>query len=333
MDQEEFDMNIQYKPFDLIDTIRDNNLSYTHSFTKKVTTADANVEKLQDKAESFRKSVKKLKRYSPGGISREMLTDQAEDLVKSYNAMKNSSDLVTDKDVQKQLSKLDKLFSDNERTLRKAGIEKLNGKYTFDRAAFAEASEKTINTLFTGHDSLVGKADKILRNVEETTDDIQYVTSEYNVSSTLKYEEKDMLTAEYSTIAGQATSTLKLIPSGELSDSSMQDSVRDLLQLFSKSAYRTNSAGKNENIDKLNQLCLDQKDRLAKLGLTFDSGQKNMIFDANVDMTTADFQNTYNELFGKNAAFGNTVIQYSKNVFNDIIKPDQIGVSIIDAQA
>ncbi len=326
-------MNIQYKPFDLIDTIRDNNLSYTHSFTKKVTTADANVEKLQDKAESFRKSVKKLKRYSPGGISREMLTDQAEDLVKSYNAMKNSSDLVTDKDVQKQLSKLDKLFSDNERTLRKAGIEKLNGKYTFDRAAFAEASEKTINTLFTGHDSLVGKADKILRNVEETTDDIQYVTSEYNVSSTLKYEEKDMLTAEYSTIAGQATSTLKLIPSGALSDSSMRDSVRDLLQLFSKSAYRTNSAGKNENIDKLNQLCLDQKDRLAKLGLTFDSGQKNMIFDANVDMTTADFQNTYNELFGKNAAFGNTVIQYSKNVFNDIIKPDQIGVSIIDAQA
>lgn len=326
-------MNIQYKPFDLIDTIRDNNLSYTHSFTKKVTTADANVEKLQDKAESFRKSVKKLKRYSPGGISREMLTDQAEDLVKSYNAMKNSSDLVTDKDVQKQLSKLDKLFSDNERTLRKAGIEKLNGKYTFDRAAFAEASEKTINTLFTGHDSLVGKADKILRNVEETTDDIQYVTSEYNVSSTLKYEEKDMLTAEYSTIAGQATSTLKLIPSGALSDSSMQDSVRDLLQLFSKSAYRTNSAGKNENIDKLNQLCLDQKNRLAKLGLTFDSGQKNMIFDANVDMTTADFQNTYNELFGKNAAFGNTVIQYSKNVFNDIIKPDQIGVSIIDAQA
>ncbi len=326
-------MNIQYKPFDLIDTIRDNNLSYTHSFTKKVTTADANVEKLQDKAESFRKSVKKLKRYSPGGISREMLTDQAEDLVKSYNAMKNSSDLVTDKDVQKQLSKLDKLFSDNERTLRKAGIEKLNGKYTFDRAAFAEASDKTINTLFTGHDSLVGKADKILRNVEETTDDIQYVTSEYNVSSTLKYEEKDMLTAEYSTIAGQATSTLKLIPSGALSDSSMRDSVRDLLQLFSKSAYRTNSAGKNENIDKLNQLCLDQKDRLAKLGLTFDSGQKNMIFDANVDMTTADFQNTYNELFGKNAAFGNTVIQYSKNVFNDIIKPDQIGVSIIDAQA
>ena len=172
-----------------------------------------------------------------------------------------------------------------------------------------------------------------LRNVEETTDDIQYVTSEYNVSSTLKYEEKDMLTAEYSTIAGQATSTLKLIPSDALSDSDMQNSVKDLLQLFSQSAYRTNSTSKNENIDKLNQLCLDQKDRLAKLGLTFDSGQKNMIFDANVDMTTADFQNTYNELFGKNAAFGNTVIQYSKNVFNDIIKPDQIGVSIIDAQA
>lgn len=51
-------MNIQYKPFDLIDTIRDNNLSYTHSFTKKVTTADANVEKLRIKPNPSAKASK-----------------------------------------------------------------------------------------------------------------------------------------------------------------------------------------------------------------------------------------------------------------------------------
>lgn len=59
-------MNIQYKPIDLIQEIQKNNYSYTHTFTKKLTVADEKVEKLQDKAERFKKSVKKLKRYSSG---------------------------------------------------------------------------------------------------------------------------------------------------------------------------------------------------------------------------------------------------------------------------
>ncbi len=50
-------------------------------------------------------------------------------------------------------------------------------------------------------------------------------------------------------------------------------------------------------------------------------------------MTTPDFQNTYNELFGKNATFGNKVLSYCKDIFAEIVQPDKIGVSIIDAQA
>lgn len=329
-------MTIQYKPADLINQIRQNNYSYTHSITKKITEADANIEKLQDKAEAFKKSVKKLKRYSSGGISRDLLESQVEDLIKSYNNMKSSSDKVTDKDVQKQLSKLEKLFSDNETNLKKIGVEKVSGKYSFDSKTFADASDKTINALFSGHDSFIGQADKIMRKVDETASDAQYNISEYRISQTQKYEEADMILADYMTLAGQATSTIKscdtLVQSGRLDSDTIRD-LGTLLSSFAQLVYRTDSTNENENIDKLNQLCLDHKDKLAKLGLTFDSQQKKMIFDADsVDMTTPDFQNAYNELFGQNAAFGNAVSAYCKNIFNDIVQPDKLGVSIINTQ-
>ncbi len=330
-------MNIQYKPIDLIQEIQKNNYSYTHTFTKKLTVADEKVEKLQDKAERFKKSVKKLKRYSSGAISRDLLESQVDDLLKSYNDMKNSSGEVADKDVQKQLSKLDKLFSDNENSLKKIGVETVNGRYVLDSKTFSEVSDKTLSTLFEGHDSFIGKVDKILRKVDETASDAPYSINEFPVSQTHKYEQADMTLAALMTLAGQTTAALQscndLVQSGQISDIDVQNSVKKLLAYFAQSAYRTDSANESPNIDRLNQLCLSQRDKLADLGMTFDSQQKEMTFHAGIDMTTPDFQNAYNELFGKNAAFGNAVIGYSKNVFNDIIQPDQIGVSIIDTQA
>ena len=330
-------MNIQYKPFDLILDIKNNNFSYTHSFTRKITETDEDIEKLQNKAASFKKNVKKLKRYSAGGISRDLLETQVDDLLKSYNDMKNSSSKVTDEDVQKQLSKLEKLFSENENKLKKIGVENINGRYVLDSKTFSNVSEKAINTLFEGHDSFIGQIDKIMRKVDETTSDAQYDISEYKVNQTHKYNEKDMTLAALITLAGQTTSTLisidDMVQSGQLSDTDAQKSMKTLRPIFAQSIYNTDSTIKNENVDSLNKLCLQQKEQLAKIGLTFDSGQKNMIFDASIDMTTADFRNAYHSLFGKNASFGKAASEYCKDIFNDILQPDKIGVSIIDAQA
>lgn len=44
--------------------------------------------------------------------------------MKSYNDMKESSESVTDKDVQNQLAKLDKLFTDHKKELRKLVLNK-----------------------------------------------------------------------------------------------------------------------------------------------------------------------------------------------------------------
>ena len=99
-------MTVQYTPFDLIQKIMQNNYSYTHSYTKKITEADENVEKLQDKVGKFKKSVQKLKRYSAGSISKDLLESQAEDLVKTYNDMKNSSAKVTDPALRRQMANI-----------------------------------------------------------------------------------------------------------------------------------------------------------------------------------------------------------------------------------
>lgn len=330
-------MTVQYTQTDLIQKIAQNNYSYKYSRTKKVTESDAAVEKLQSKADSFKKKVKALKRYTPGGISRDMLSGQVEDLVKSYNEMKTSSDTVTDKDVQKQIAKLEKLFSDNEKSLKKAGIEKANGKYTFNSKTFAEAADKTINSLFSGHDSFIDKAEKIMRKVEETADDAQYTVSEYKISQTQKYEAADMAMAAYMTLAGNTTSTLRacngLVQSGGTSNNEVQNSVKTFLAYFAQSVYHADSANGSENTDKLNQLCLEHKDELAKLGMNFDSGQKNLVFDGNTDLTTNEFKTAYNALFGPNAAFGNSVVEYCKNIYNDIVQPEKLGVSILDEQA
>lgn len=330
-------MNIQYKPIDLINKISQNNYSYTGSYTKKMTETDSDIEKLQGKAETFQKKLKNLKRYTSGGISRELLSSQVEDFVKSYNDMKSSSGKVTDKDVQKQLSKLEKLFSDNEKSLKKIGIEKVNGKYTFDSDTFEEAPDKYVDAVLVGHDSIIGQADKIMRKVDETADDAQYIVTEYKLNRTLKYQKEDLELAAYMTLAGNTTSAIKtsnsLVQSSNISDNDVQTSIKTLLTYFAQSVYRTDDAAENEDIDRMNQLCLDNKEKLAKVGLFFDNDQKNMFFDTNTDLTTNDFKTTYNELFGQNALFGNTVTEYCKNAFNGIIQPEKLGISILDEYA
>lgn len=55
-------MTLQYTPTQLIHKISQNNFSYTTSRTKKITETDTNIGNLNDKSESLKKSLKKLKR-------------------------------------------------------------------------------------------------------------------------------------------------------------------------------------------------------------------------------------------------------------------------------
>lgn len=330
-------MTVQYTPAQLISKITKNNYSYTSSYKKKITETNTDVEKFQDKADTFRKKVKALRRYNSGGISKELLATQAEELVKAYNDMTKDSDKVTDKEIQKQLTKLEKLFSDNEKGLKKIGIEKVNGQYTFDSDTFEDARDKYIDAIFVGHDSFIWQADKILRKVDESTEDALYNVTEHKLNRTLQYQDTDILLATRMTMAGNTTSAIKsannYVQAGYLADNDMHQSMIKLLENFAESVYLTDDKFQNENTDKLNKLYLDNRDNLSKVGLTFDPDEKEMKFDNTVDMTTSEFKTAYNQLFGPNASFGSAVSEQCKSIFNNIIQPEKIGVSIIDQYA
>jgi len=330
-------MTVQYTPAQLISKIANNDYSYTSSYKKKITETNTDVEKFQGKADTFRKKVKALNRYTSGGISKELLATQAEELVKSYNDMTKDSGKVTDKEIQKQLTKLEKLFSDNEKGLKKIGIEKVNGQYTFDSDTFEDAPDKYIDAIFVGHDSFIGQADKILRKIDETTEDALYNVTEHKLNRTLQYDETDIWLATKMTLAGNTTSAIKsannYVQAGYPADNDIHQSMVNLLKSFADSVYITDTAPENENTDKLNKLCLDNRDNLSKVGLTFNTDEKRMLFDDSIDMTTSEFKIAYNELFGQNAPFGNAVSEQCKNIFNTIIQPEKIGVSILDQYA
>lgn len=334
-------MAVQLKPFlpmDLIEKITNNNFSYTSSYTKRIVETDTDIQKLQDKEETFRRKLKNLKRYSPGGTSKDLMEKRLEDFLKSYNELESSSASVTDKDIKKQISKLKNLFSEHAKDLEKIGITKEKGKYTLNSKTFAKAKDKKIDELFFGHDSFIGKVDKIMHKLEGTTDGAEYSVVQRKMNRTINYERTDIALAANITVAGSAISALqnssKLVQE-DLSDPKFQEfqnSIKDCLSYIAKYIYNPDDKDLAETVGKLNQLCLDNKEDLSKIGLTFDSENKKMSFNNTIDLNTSEFKEAYNRLFGENAVFGTTASEDCKTIINDLLQPERIGVSIIDQQ-
>ncbi|MDE7324058.1 MAG: hypothetical protein K2N73_15355, partial [Lachnospiraceae bacterium] len=105
-------MAVELTQTELLDKISKNDFSYRNIYLKKITEADEDIEKLQDNIATFKKSAKWLRKYKAGASSETRLAKEIKSLVKSYNEMNENADAITDRDIQKQMSKLEKLFSD-----------------------------------------------------------------------------------------------------------------------------------------------------------------------------------------------------------------------------
>ena len=326
-------MTVQYTQMDLLNKIAQNNYSYRNSYVKNITEVDENVGKLQDNMSTFKKNVKWLKKYKSGATSKTRLEKELTSLIKSYNGMDKNVDSITDKDIQKQMSKLEELFSENEKNFKKIGIEKTNGKYVLDSTKFEDADEKALDALFSGNDSFINKVDKILRKVESSADDAHYNKVERKMTSVTNYNEVDVSLAAFMTLAQQTKSAMSeynaSVQSGSLTND-IRNAIETDLRYFAISAYKTYGDEESGSLEELNQLCRDNEAKLNKVGIYFDSEYKIMSYVAGIDMDTVEFKNAYNELFGTDAEFGKKVQEYTGKVFNSIVKPDKIGVSIVD---
>lgn len=327
-------MAVEYKPLDLLNKITQNNYSYSSTYKKKITQVDEDVEKLQGNMSTFKKSMKWLKKYTTGASSKTRLEKEVKSLIKSYNEMDKNKGAITDKEIRKQLDKLDKLFTENKKNLKKIGIEKVNGKYTIDSKEFDDADEKALSALFEGSDSFINKADKIMRKAEAGAEAVRYSRVERKITNSMDYKESDILVATFMPLAQQTADALNgysaAVKSGNLS-ADYKNAIKTALDLFAKSAYKSYSADDSGYLDKMNQLCRDNMDKLNKLGIDYsDADKKTIAYTDTADMDSEEFKAAYDSLFGKDGGFGTMIQQYAGKVFNSIIKPDKIGVSIID---
>ena len=329
-------MAIQYTPSDLISKISNNDFAYTNSYKKRVREADTDVEGLQKEIEDFRKNVRSLRNYSSGVTTKSKLEKQLNKLVKSYNSMKKAAGNVTDDEVKEQMTKLENLFTDNEKNLKKIGIkEASDGKLSFDKEVFEDAEDKDIDKLFLGKDSFIDMANKIMRKVEKSADEAQYDMVERRISRTTRYDQQDIVVADKFILADSVVSTLEAynnkVQSGTLDT---KDKEENLYLDFSilAATYNIDPDDKSGQKANIQQLYIDNEDNLANIGLSFNADKTKMTFDNTIVMTTDSFKNAYQTLFGSDSVFAKGISEFSKNAFYSIINPEKLGVSIINEQ-
>ncbi|MBD5469697.1 MAG: hypothetical protein HDR19_00870 [Lachnospiraceae bacterium] len=288
------------------------------------------METLQENIAKLKKDVKKLGKYSEGGTTKTRLKSHLESLVKTYNTYKKNAGKISDDETKEQIEKLEKLFADNEKALKKVGLKKSDKKLELDSDIFDEADQKTINKLFTGRNSFAKQADKIIRKIEECADKVQNSVKEHTFSSLAKYSSDDMDLALFF-ITGKDNANI-LSGLGEDIDNGLynEDEMKRNLSLF------VNLSGSdwydNEYLDKVKALCENNKNELSKIGITVENTDSKITMEYDDDMTNFD-REAFINLFGKNAEFVNGVKECFTDGFNQVIKAEKIGVSIIDTYA
>lgn len=329
-------MAIQYTATDFLNKLSANNYSYTNLYKKKVRESNTDVETLQEDIIKIKKTVKNLGKYSEGVTPKTKLEKQLKSLVETYNSMDKDAGKISNDELAKQMDKFEKLFSENEKNLKKIGLKKSDGKLEFDSEAFEDAEDKYINKLFTGKDSFVKQADKLIRKIEECADNSQYSLVERSFGSTMRYDTEEMQLAHSFVLAKETTRILGicggLMEMGALTEEYEEELKMDL-GIFSDYVYNNANYYENENYDKLQALCEDKKEELSKIGLTFNEnldGKNEMMYDDTVDIDSAEFQEAYISLFGNNSEFVNNITDCCSSGFDSVLNTEKIGVSIVD---
>lgn len=324
-------MAVQYTANVFLDN--NNNCIYVNSYKKKTLEANTDVQKFQKNAEAFRKSVKDLNKYSSKSSIKSKLVKQIKGFVDSYNSMKESSGKVTDKELGKQLEKLDGLLAENDKKLGKIGIKNDGGELEFDSEAFEEAKDKAIDELFAGSDSFIRKARKIMRGVEDSAEDAEFSLTERKISNTTQYSDWNIENAKPYTVIGGQVAKLKdysklMTGSVPLEESSKQ-AVSDCLKAFVDGCNGFKDAKES---DLIKDLCKKNADKLNDVGISVDSdGNTGFNELSGIDVNSKSFRNAYQYLFGGSAAFGKAVIDVSKAVLSRMEDPKKTGASAVNA--
>ena len=328
-------MNISYSASDLYNKKSSNGNSYISSYRKNVREANLDVQNFQKEIESFRKSVRKLKNFDSDTVTSNKLEKYLKNFTESYNKLKDSGEEITDKELSKTLSDVDEFLKENKKSLKRLGLKESNGKWEFDEKVLEETKESDLNKIFEGKDSLFKKLDKLMRTMEEKAEEEEFQLVSRKFYTVTKYSEEEMWqggTAFY--VQGVVEGLQELNTKVQNYDVSIGNDKQEIKKGINAFVWgyndmltkATDSASKYTNYMLEKTKAAETVDNFSKLGITVrDDGTLEYYSDAIIDDT---FKEGYAALFEENAAYGNLIKQYAKDIFNTTMKTESLGITI-----
>ena len=328
-------MNISYSASDLYNKKSSNGNSYISSYRKNVREANLDVQNFQKEIESFRKSVRKLKNFDSDTVTSNKLEKYLKNFTESYNKLRDSGEEITDKELSKTLSDVDEFLKENKKSLKKLGLKESNGKWEFDEKVLEETKESDLNKIFEGKDSLFKKLDKLMRTMEEKAEEEEFQLVSRKFYTVTKYSEEEMWQGSTARkVQGVIEELQELNIKVQNYDAAIGNDTQEIKEGLGAFVWgyndmltkATDSASKYTNYMIEKTKAAETVDNFSKFGITVrDDGTLEYYSDAIIDDT---FKEGYAALFGENAAYGNLIKQYAKDIFNTTMKTESLGITI-----
>jgi hypothetical protein len=334
-------MSINYNASDFLNRItNNNNYYYTSSYTKNVREADDEVESFQSKFSEFRKIVRRLNNYNSNDTTEDKLKDYLSDLADTYNSMSKKAENITDSSLKKYLNKLDTLIDDNAKSLKKLGLKKNDdGELEFDEDTFDDDfDQKVADKLFTGTDSFIDQARKLMRNIDYSASDAEFVTTEKRFYDGIKYSNEEITQAKaYLNLLNNSTVLNTL--SGSVKDGSISNiDKEDMYSVLESVRDNLNLLGENGK-----EIYENEKYNADFANLGFSLENNSVTFSRNAEsVDTSDgtsysslkqeFIGSLTQLFGDESSndggFMNWLKKYCQDGYNKTIKLEEIRKNI-----
>jgi hypothetical protein len=270
--------------------------------------------------------------------------------------MSKKAENITDSSLKKYLNKLDTLIDDNAKSLKKLGLKKNDdGELEFDEDTFDDDfDQKVADKLFTGTGSFIDQARKLMRNIDYSASDAEFVTTEKRFYDGIKYSNEEITQAKaYLDLLKESTVLNKLnsyVQDDKISNINKEDmydvleSVRDKLNLLGENGktiyedvnykadfiqlgfsvennsvtFSRKAESKSTSEDATNNTLPDTSENTTNNMLPDESD------DASYSSLSTEFKKSFEQLFGDSSH----LYECFKSGYNKTIKIDEIQKNI-----
>jgi hypothetical protein len=254
--------------------------------------------------------------------------------------MSKKAENITDSSLKKYLNKLDTLIDDNAKSLKKLGLKKNDdGELEFDEDTFDDDfDQKVADKLFTGTDSFIDQARKLMRNIDYSASDAEFVTTEKRFYDGIKYSNEEITQAKaYLNLLNNSTVLNTL--SGSVKDGSISNiDKEDMYSVLESVRDNLNLLGENgkeiyEN-EKYNAYFANLGFSLENNSVTFSRNAESVDTPDGTSYSSLkqEFIGSLTQLFGDESSndggFMNWLKKYCQDGYNKTIKLDEIQKNI-----